>query len=169
MSINVGRGGQTQDIALARAFELGIDVVLVQEPLWNKQKNTTKDHPGYNYHLPHGGNKVRPRAVTYTRIDKRRILATQLFPCAVNTGDYCWVEVNGVTFLNVYKAPNNLTAIQPLINWIPSPNSVAAGDFNSVYWAWQPGVERPHGQGELIERWADQHHLTCHIVGEPTH
>ena len=69
MSINVGRGGSTQNIALARAFELGINVVLVQEPLWNKQKNTTKDHPGYTNHLPNGGENVRPRIVTYTQID----------------------------------------------------------------------------------------------------
>lgn len=107
--------------------------------------------------------------MTYTRIDDKKILATQIFPYGVSTGDYCWVEVNGITFLNVYKAPNDSTAIQPLINWIPPPNSVAVGDFNSVYWAWQPGTERPHGQGEMIEKWAGKHHLTCHIVGEPTH
>lgn len=121
MSINVGRGGSTQNIALARAFELGIDVVLVQEPLWNKQKNTTRDHPGYTYHLPNGGENVRPRDVTYTRIDDKKIMTTQLSPYVVSTGDYFWVEVNGITFLNVYKAPNDSTAIQPLINWIPPP------------------------------------------------
>ena len=115
MSINLGRGGSTQNIALARTFELGIDVVLVQEPLWNKQKNTTKDHPGYTYHLPNGGENVRPRAVTYTRIDDKKISATQIFPNVVSTGDYCWVEVNSITFLNVYKAPNDSTAIQPLL------------------------------------------------------
>lgn len=32
MSINVGTGGATQDIALSRAYELGVDVLLIQEP-----------------------------------------------------------------------------------------------------------------------------------------
>lgn len=32
MSINVGRGGPTHDIALAHACEFKIDVLLVQEP-----------------------------------------------------------------------------------------------------------------------------------------
>lgn len=126
-------------------------------------------HPGYICNLPHGGEKVRPRAVTYTRKDDRTISARQLFPCTKLTGDYCWVLVNGVTFLNVYKAPRDTSAVQPLINWTPPPNSVAVGDFNSVYCAWQPGVTSPYGQGEMIERWAEDHNPTCLIVGEPTH
>ncbi|KAI0996528.1 hypothetical protein K3495_g11653 [Podosphaera aphanis] len=169
MSINVGRGGATHDIALSRAYELGVDVLLIQEPLWQKSTKTTKSHPGYVCHTPCGGVDVRPRAVTYTRKSNRVISATQIFPCATPTGDYCWVVVNGITFCNVYKAPNNLTAIRPLISWSPPQNSVAAGDFNAVHWAWQPGTTRPYGQGEEIERWAESHNLTCLIVGEPTH
>ncbi|POS82999.1 hypothetical protein EPUL_003800, partial [Erysiphe pulchra] len=55
------------------------------------------------------------------------------------TGDYCWVEFNAI------------------------------GDFNSVYWAWQPSANSYYGQGEEIERWAEEYNLTCLIVGESTH
>lgn len=116
MSINVGRGGPTHNIALSRAYELGVDVVLIQEPRWNLRSKETISHPGYICHTPHGGVDVRPRAVTYTRKNRNVISAEQLFSCPTPTDDYCWVKVNEVTFLNVYKAPNNPTAILPLIN-----------------------------------------------------
>ena len=169
MSINVGRGGTTHNIALSRAYELGVDVVLIQEPRWNLRSKETISHPGYICHTPHGDVDVRPRAVTYTRKTKNLISAEQLFPCSTPTDDYCWVKVNGITFLNVYKAPKDSTAVRPLFDWKPSAKSIAAGDLNSVRAAWQPGVTRPYGQGDEIERWAESHNLSCLIIGEPTH
>lgn len=166
MSINVGRGGATQDITLARACELYIDVLLIQEPWWSGQ---TKSHPFYDCHIPFGGIGVRPRAVTYTRRNTTEIMANQSFPSTVPTGDYCWVTVNNITFLNVYKEPHNPSAVQPLLNWTPPPNSVAAGDFNSVHSAWQPDAAHSYGQGEEIECWAEANNLSCLIIGEPTH
>ncbi|KAI1007859.1 hypothetical protein K3495_g371 [Podosphaera aphanis] len=103
--------------------------------------------------MPYGGVDVRPHAVTYTRL----------------TGDYCWVKVNGITFLNVYKEPLNSSAVEPLLEWNPPSQTIAAGDFNSVYWAWQTSARSFYGQGEEIERWADKHGLSCLILGEPTH
>lgn len=35
--------------------------------------------------------------------------------------------------------------------------------------AWQPGATKPHGQGDEIEKWAENSHLSCLIIGEPTH
>ncbi|KAI0991816.1 hypothetical protein K3495_g16371, partial [Podosphaera aphanis] len=61
------------------------------------------------------------------------------------------------------------TAVLPLLNWTPPPRSVIAGDFNAVYWAWQPGATSYYGQGEDIAIWAENHNLTCLIIGEPTH
>ena len=111
----------------------------------------------------------RPRAVTYTRIDRRNICATQESLLSIPTSDYCWVVVNGTTFLNVYKAPQDSTAVETLLKWTPPMNSIAAGDFNSVHWAWQPGPTISYGQGEEIEKWADTQNLSCLIKGEPTH
>ena len=77
--------------------------------------------------------------------------------------------VNGATFLNVYKAPQESTAVETLLKWTPPMNSITVGDFNSVHWAWQPGTSVSYGQGEDIERWAESHNLSCLIIGEPTH
>ncbi|POS81841.1 hypothetical protein EPUL_006083, partial [Erysiphe pulchra] len=49
------------DIALARACELMIDFLLIQEPWWS---NRTKTHPYYDLYQPFGGENIRPRAVT---------------------------------------------------------------------------------------------------------
>ncbi|KAI0991953.1 hypothetical protein K3495_g16233, partial [Podosphaera aphanis] len=100
---------------------------------------------------------------------ERVVSTTQIFPSAIPTGDYCWVVVNGITFLHVYKAPNDSLAIQPLTSWVPSSNSVAVGDFNEVHSAWQANITRAYGQGDEIERWAECHNLSCLIVNEPTH
>lgn len=70
MSTNIGKGGTTHDIALARASELRIDVLIVQEPWWY---NSTKSHPHYELYLPFGGENIRPRAATYVRKDPNRI------------------------------------------------------------------------------------------------
>lgn len=129
LSINVGRGSASQDIALARACELKTDVLLIQEPWWSSR---TKTHPYYDLYLPFGGENIRPRAATYVRKDPRRLIAKQTYPLSL-TGDYCWVEVNDITFLYVYKAPHDSTAVQPLLAWTPTSKSVEIGDFNSVY------------------------------------
>ena len=98
MSINVGRGVPPHGIALSRAHEKGLDVVLVQESWWSSQ---TKSRPGYHSYILHNGINVRPRAVTYTRINEKKTSATQIFLVSQQIGDYCWATVNGVTFLNV--------------------------------------------------------------------
>lgn len=72
-------------------------------------------------------------------------------------------------FLNVYKAPHDPSSVQPLLNWTPILKTIAIGGFNSVYWAWQPGANKYYGQREEIQRWAEEHNLTCLIVGNPTH
>ncbi|POS81933.1 hypothetical protein EPUL_005573, partial [Erysiphe pulchra] len=141
----------------ARACELRVDILLIQEPWWS---NSTKTHPYFNLFLPHGGDNIRPRAATFVRKDPQRITSSQKYPPSP-TGDYCWVEVNGIMFLNVYKAPHDPTAVQPLLSCTPSSRSVAIGDLNSVYWAWQSGANRYYGQGEEIEKWAEKHNLTC--------
>ncbi|KAI0994152.1 hypothetical protein K3495_g14029, partial [Podosphaera aphanis] len=151
MSINLGRGGATQDIALFRAYELGVDVLQIQEPVWQKRTKTTKSHLGYTCHISCGGIDIRPRAVTYTRKCDRIVSATQIFPCATPTGDYCWVVVKGITLFNVYKAPNDPNAVQPIVNWAPSQNSLTAGDFSSVHETWQPNTTSPHGQGNTLD------------------
>ncbi|POS82964.1 hypothetical protein EPUL_004832 [Erysiphe pulchra] len=132
LSINVGRWDSTHDLALSRAYELEVDILLIQEPWWSGK---TKSHSGFDCHEPFGAVNFRPRAIIYTRRDNLKISAHQIFSSDNPTGDYCWVVVNGITFLNVCKAPNNTPSIQTLITWSPPPMSLVIGDFNSVNWA----------------------------------
>ncbi|POS87972.1 hypothetical protein EPUL_001014 [Erysiphe pulchra] len=85
------------------------------------------------------------------------------------TGDYRWVSINGITFLNVYKAPHDPSAVRPLLRWIPPLWLVTIGDFNSVHRAWKPGATNTYGHGDEIERWAERFNLSCLIIGQPTH
>ncbi|POS87841.1 hypothetical protein EPUL_001568 [Erysiphe pulchra] len=145
------KGGTTQDIALARACELRINT-----------------NSYFDLNIPYGVENVRPQAVTYIRKDPNRLSSLQKLPLSP-IGDYCWVEVISVMFLNVYKAPHDPIAVQPLLSWTLKSRTVAIGDFNSVYWAWQPTANTFYGQGQQIEKWAEEHSLTCLNIGEPTH
>ncbi|KAI1005700.1 hypothetical protein K3495_g2517 [Podosphaera aphanis] len=152
-------------IFLTRACDLKLDVLLIQKLWWS---GCTKSHPCFDRHIPFGSAHVRPRAITYTQKNSKQLIAVQKFPLHP-TGDYCWMIVNGVMFLNVYKSPKDPLASKPLLEWTPPPKSNAIGDFNAVHRAWQPGASSAHGQGEAIEMWAEDHNLTCLIVDEPTH
>lgn len=94
MSINVGRGGTTQYIALARASELKLDVFLVQEPWWS---GNTKLHPYFDHYSLFVGTKIRPRAVTFIRKSLYEIFVVQKFAFSP-VADNCCVPVNGITF-----------------------------------------------------------------------
>lgn len=100
--------------------------------------------------------------------DPKNIHAIQIFTYSETTGDNCWVVVSKITFLIVYKAPQDPAAVQPLLSWTPS-RILATVDFNSLYWAWQPDLTRSYGLDEEIETWAEVHNLSSLIISEPTH
>lgn len=100
--------------------------------------------------------------------DPKNIHAIQIFTYSETTGDNCWVVVSKITFLIVYKAPQDPAAVQPLLSWTPS-RILATVDFNSLYWAWQPDLTRSYGLDEEIETWAEVHNLSSLIIGESNH
>ncbi|POS84326.1 hypothetical protein EPUL_004202, partial [Erysiphe pulchra] len=65
-------------------------------------------------------------------------------------------------------SPHDPCAVQPLLDWKPTPKTVVIGEFNSVYWAWQPSMNSYYCQKKEIDKWTETHNLTCLIVGEPT-
>lgn len=158
------------DIALQQAWDAEAHVVLVQEP-WTMKKDgeyITKSHPGYICHKPIGDRGARPRAITFSRKD---IHATQIFPSSLGkTGDYCFVQVAGLTFANVYRAPGPSGTLEPLLEWVPRGPTIVGGDFNAVSRHWQPQASRQYGNGDQIMEWATAQDL--HLVttaGVPTH
>lgn len=129
-SYQCGKGGSTLDIALDWAVKLKLDVLRMQEAWWSGR---TKSYPYLDLLIPFGGASIRPREITYIRKDPKKICGIQIFSHHSATGDYCWVELNEVTFLNVYKALQDPTVSQLLLKWTPSAKTISAGNFNSVY------------------------------------
>ncbi|POS84484.1 hypothetical protein EPUL_003544 [Erysiphe pulchra] len=97
---------------------------LVEKPWWSSR---TKTQPYFDLYLPFGGIDIRPRAATYVKKDPKRLNSVQKYPSSP-TGDSCWVEVNKILFLNVYKAPHYPSAVQPLLNWTPTSKAIAIGE-----------------------------------------
>ena len=130
--VNVGKGGPNMDIALQQAWEAGIHIVMIQEP-WTMQKDgkfTTKSHPGFKCHIHIGALGTRPRAIKFTR---KELHATQFFPRGPDqTADYCFFQIENVTFLNVYRAPGPSGSLEPMLLWEPQGQVVIRGDFNSL-------------------------------------
>ncbi len=168
--VNVGKGGTNTDIALQQAWESGAHIVMVQEP-WTMQKDgefITKSHPGYNTYKPMGPVGTRPRAISFVR---KGLAATQIFPSPRDqTGDYCFVQVHGVTFVNVYRAPGLNVTLGLLLRWSPSGPAIVGGDFNAVSRHWQPQASRQYGNGDTILEWAAAHDMyLLNPIGKPTH
>lgn len=168
--VNVGRGGQNLDIALQQAWEARAHVVMVQEP-WTMRKCgyfTTKSHPGYKSHIPISPTESRPRAITFTM---KGIHATQMYTNGPGqTVDYCFVQVSGITIVNVYRAPGPSGTLQPLIQWEPSGPTIIGGDFNAVSRLWQPQASRQYGDGDKIIEWTMKNDIhLINIAGEATH
>jgi len=46
---NCTRGGQVLEAVLETAVRRGADVVLIQEPNWAKEKDSTRSHPSFNF------------------------------------------------------------------------------------------------------------------------
>lgn len=170
--VNVGKGGPNMDIALQQAWEAEIHVVMVQEP-WTMRRNgdfITKSHTGFDSFIPFGNTapRSRPRAITFVR---KGLQAAQIRPSSSSqTSDYCFVQVSGLTFVNVYRAPGPSGTLDPLLNWQPVGPSIVGGDFNSVSQHWQPQVERQYGNGDLILGWAHNNNMQLvSTIGESTH
>ncbi|POS85376.1 hypothetical protein EPUL_001555 [Erysiphe pulchra] len=184
-SVKPKKTSQSAPVAIPRIFSTtnsgckvqnSVNPTLPPKPIVNMSSWSTAVQNGFkktkapqdDCYIPFGGEEVRSRAATYTRKDPNRIKATQK-PTISLTEDYCWVVVNDIMFLNVYKAPQNPSAVQPLLNWVPPSKAIAFGDFNSVHWVWQPSVRYTYGQGEEIEKLAELDNMSFLIIGEPTH
>lgn len=117
MSIHTGKGSTTFDIASAQARELQLDFLLKQEP---RSSGRSKSHPYFDHHIPFVVNNSQLRANTHSRKHTSQVNAIHQFLPKPN-GNYCWISINGVNFLNVYEAPNGPSVVLPLLNWTAPP------------------------------------------------
>ncbi|TLD03543.1 uncharacterized protein PgNI_11520 [Pyricularia grisea] len=154
-----------------------VDLVNVQEP-WCGLKTTTQTHPGYDVFAPvdewHASTYeamtgFRPRVLTYVKKGAALRAAQRRLPQGQNTRDVLWLEINGILFINVYRAPGIKAALEMVCNTVPNGPTVIGGDFNVTAAAYQPGRTDARGRDQLTA-WAQAQgiHFTGNI-GVPTH
>src|SRR5437588_12478257 len=78
LSANVNKSGIAHATVLQRAFELDVDILLVQEPFtcWEDTRRITKSHPAFNAMAPSQDWTQRPRVLTYARKDRQHLQVT---------------------------------------------------------------------------------------------
>lgn len=155
LSVNVGKGHTSHELALALAFDSSIDILLIQEPYINKAyaRRLTKKHPSYECFSPVDSWEHHPRVLTYARKGVGlRTSQTYLLPHghpAANDLLSLTIQTtsdNSLTIVNVYNAPpgspsrENLAATTLLSLPPPAlpPHTFIAGDFNLHHHLWQP-------------------------------
>ncbi|KAL7754822.1 hypothetical protein ACKLNR_015162 [Fusarium oxysporum f. sp. zingiberi] len=104
--------------------------------------------------------------MTYVR-KGNRVDVQQLKPW--QSRDLLAIEADGITIVNVYKPDGaRPRALQLLYDFIPPPNCIIGGDFNSYYELWEPGVTT-HNDGNGIANWAESNGLAfIGQIGVPT-
>lgn len=89
-------------------------MIMMQEPWIMKKEGDfiSKSYPGFNAHIPMREKDTHPRAITFTR---KYLVATQIFSYTRKKSDYCFVQVSGLIFVNVYRAPGPSGPLLPLL------------------------------------------------------
>ena len=131
--MNVGKGGPNVDIALQQAWDAEVHICMVKKSrtLQEDGEFTTKSIPDFDSFIPFENTspKPRPRAVTFVRKGHR---AAQISPSSsIQSSDYCFAQICGLTFVNIYRAPGHSGNSYPLRNWHLSGSSALRGDLNS--------------------------------------
>lgn len=165
--VNVGKGSPSHIAALEIAYDEGIDVLCVQEP-FTYVGTRTSTHPGYAHHPPVEAwddpaewEAQRPRVMTYIR-KGAGLRITHLQP--MQNRDLHWVEVNGISILNVYRQPQTPQALDYVIHLSPPSRCIVGGDFNAKHDLFEPGAITSQGGAELA-KWAAESGMD--YIGEP--
>ena len=165
--VHVGKRSPCHIAALQIAYDNDLDVLCVQEP-YTCNNTRTSTHPGFSHHQPvhewinpFQERGTRPRVMTYTRIGAELQLAPRL---SLENRDLLWIDVNGISILNVYRQPQDPYVIEYTTHLTPPPRCVAGGDFNAKHDTFEPGIQAEHGGGDLAQWSAD---TGMDYIGEP--
>ncbi|TGO81815.1 hypothetical protein BPOR_1006g00010 [Botrytis porri] len=155
------------------AGEAGMDIICVQEPRLY-ENSATQNHAAYDRFQPidtwgaTDGPERGPRVITYVRkggnLKVRQMRQT-------GSRDLLWVNINGYSILNAYRAPLEPRTMEYILGLeiAPGTGTVVGGDFNAKYDLWEPGVPTA-GQGDALAQWAsDQGMEYIGTPGAPTH
>jgi hypothetical protein len=154
LSINVGKGTSSHELALSTAFNSSTDVLLVQEPriFSDLDRRITKTHPSFECFSPVDTFDHTPRVMTYVRKGVG-LRATQIRPLSQNdeiANDLLFLTIQTPTnqplmIINVYNAPignvyrsqGAATALMSLPASTFLSATFIAGDFNLHHLLWQ--------------------------------
>ena len=171
---NVGRSSPCHITALQIAYDQDADIVCIQEPFVCSDTRTST-HPGYTHYPPVDAwdspdptqfETQRPRVMTYIR----RGAGLRVTPRAsLNDRDLQWLEVNGISVLNVYRQPQTTRALHYVINLTPPSKTIIGGDFNAKHDMFEPGIETSQGGSELAKWSTDSGMDYIGQPGKPTH
>lgn len=174
---NVGKRMGVHLSLLELCHQRKVDLVNVQEP-WCGLNTTTQTHPGYDIFAPvdewHANTYeamtgLRPRVLTYVKKGAALRAAQRRLPQGQNTRDILWLEINGILFVNVYRAPGTEAALEMVCNTVPNGPTVLGGDFNVAAAAYQPGRANARG-GDQLTAWAQAQGMSfTGNIGVPTH
>src|ERR1700744_1480177 len=188
LQINVGKGSDNHELALATAHQERIDILLIQEPYIFKEtsRQITKKHPSFECFVPIDNWVLKPRVLTYVR-KGAGLKAEQLRPFNPEdpaTRDLLTLSLssgplNNILIVNTYNAPiganNEGAAIKALLQ---TPNSfftkykhlVVLGDFNLHHHYWQPSYQYNTTAAEPFVTWFNQLNLNLVLEADtPTH
>jgi len=156
LQINVGVGRAAQDLALATANNLGIDIIILSEQYRNKEE---KD--GW-YSDACGRSAIV--ALGSLQVDNIGHTAQ----------GFRWIETNGYRFYSCYYSPNAaLTDFEEFLRRLETSVResllpvIVAGDFNSKSGAWDSPIEDTRG-ARLADLMASMDLIACNQGGLPT-
>ena len=166
LQCNARRGGAITDAILNLGAEAKAPIILIQEPWWSKELKVTKTLAGYQLILP--PTSGRPRVATHIRRPW-----TAYIQHDHKSGDILETKLPDLrlTVFNIYRARNRAPnpTLGKILNIIPPPRSLLAGDFNAIgsRWTSRPG-QRP--EDERFEEWTVEKGLElCSTPDVPTH
>jgi ribonuclease HI len=171
MQVNTRKVGTVHDNALNYGHYDNADVILIQEP-WttiNPKNNKTKSHGAYHCFSPvttWNSADTRPRVLTYVR--KGRGLRPSMLHHPTSR-DVITLKLHDHTIMNIYRERGKTQIFETLEDMDIAPNTIIAGDFNSLHHAWQPGC-KPTASAARLYDWINDNDLDIYNTpGIPTH
>ena len=159
---NCAWGGQVLEVLLETAVKRGADLVLIQEPRGEKEKDTTRSHPSFNFIRGKGPGPAKCY-IAVNRVSKCQVteLGSLTRKCAnhVQVVEVVMPGGQAVTIANVYDrhagSERECPAQQARWGEIASHRRVViAGDMNAHSKLWNPMAIRPRNHifwEELIQ------------------
>lgn len=158
LQINVGVCRAAQDLALATAAEMGVDILILSEPY----RCRTEDEGWFS--------DVGAKAAVV--VFNPEIQIRDIGP--MNNAGFRWVKVGDITLYACYWSPN--TAYTLFLDFLDRLEGsirrqegtvIAAGDFNAKSPAWGDHSEEPKGRA-LVDMTASLGLSVCNMGDKPT-